>query len=221
MVGYQTMRELVAQALRQRVLSGELAPGVQIYQDKVARDLGVSRQPVREALRQLDVEGYIIIEPHRRVIVKELSREDVEELFVLRSAIEPFAAELAVKHITPATIERMRSELQRMEELQKIGASGNTFLVPDSEFHHALYEMASRQGLFQRIMGLEENSHRYIRTYIDLPGSTMKAIVTHRTILQAAEARDPQTIREAVIAHLQSTVSGILADLDRRALQSV
>ena len=221
LASYRTMQDLVAEAIRRQILAGELAPGAQLNQEKVARSLGVSRQPVREALRQLEVEGYVVIEPHRRVTVKELSREDVEELFVLRSAIEAFAAEIAVKRLTPAAVERMRMALQRMEELERVGAPGDAFLIPDAEFHHALYEATNRQGLLERIISLEENSHRYIRAYIDLTGSRTRAIATHRPILHAAEARDPRAIREAVTAHLQSTVSEVLTELRFAAQESV
>ncbi len=214
---YHTMRELVAEALRQQVLSGELPPGALLQQERLAHALGVSRQPVREALGQLEAEGYVVIEPHRRVLVRELSREDVEELYVLRSAIESFAAELAIKNVTPKAIESMRSALSRMEELDSTEATAEAFLLPDYEFHHTLYEATNRSGLLHRISGLEQNSHRYVRSYMDRPGSRTQAIVTHRPILQATVARDPQALKEAVTAHLESTIRGVLADLDGRA----
>jgi DNA-binding GntR family transcriptional regulator len=217
LTNYRTMQELVVEALRRQILSGELAPSTHLYQEKLAQTLGVSRQPVREALRQLEVEGYVIIEPHRGVLVKELSREDVEELYVLRSAIEAFAAGLAIDRMTTATLAHMRDNLRRMQHLHKEGAPGQEFLVPDSEFHHALYEAAGRAGLLRRIVDLEDNSHRYVRAYIDLPGSQAKAIATHRTILQAAEANDREALPNSVIKHLESTVSGVLSELDRRA----
>jgi DNA-binding GntR family transcriptional regulator len=218
---YRTMEELVVEALRQQILSGELAPGTHLYQEKLATSLGVSRQPVREALRQLEVEGYVTFEPHRGVVVKQLSRDDVEELYVLRSAIEPFAAVLAIGKTTPATLQRMRTALRRMVELQKAGAPGHEFLVPDSEFHHALYEATARKSLLRRILELQENSHRYVRAYIELPGSKSRAIATHRTILRAVESGDPDATRDAVMAHLESTVSGVLSDLDGQAAAGI
>jgi DNA-binding GntR family transcriptional regulator len=211
------MQGLVVEALRQQILSGELAPGIHLYQEKLASGLGVSRQPVREALRQLEVQGYVSFEPHRGVIVKELSRDDVEELYVLRSAIEEFAAKLAVSKTSAATLRRMRTAQRRMVELEKAGAPGPEFLLPDAQFHHAFYESTGRKGLIRRILDLEDNSHRYVREYIDLPGSRVRAIATHRKILRAVESGDPTATARAVVDHLESTVSGVLRALDQQA----
>jgi DNA-binding GntR family transcriptional regulator len=216
LTSYRTMQELVVEALRRQILSGDLAPGTHLYQEKLAQTLGVSRQPVREALRQLEVEGYVVIEPHRGVLVKELSRDDVEELYVLRSAIEGFAAGLAAERMRPEVIDRMRTELRRMEDLHAAGAPGHEFLVPDSLFHDAFYEVCGRPGLIRRLTELAENSHRYVRAYISLPGSQTKAIATHRQILRALESGDAAATRAAVVRHLESTVAGVLAELDRR-----
>jgi len=219
LLSYRTMQELVAEALRRQILSGELPPGAHLQQERIAQSLGVSRQPVREALRQLEVEGYLTIEPHRRVTVRKLSREDVEELFVLRSAIEAFAAEVAVTRMTATDLARMRAHLRRMEALQKADAPGDAFLEADTEFHHTLYEAAGRHGLLQRIIGLEQNSHRYIRAYFETAGSRATAVLTHRPILRAVATRDRPALRSAVISHLQSTVSGVLAGLDLETAQ--
>jgi len=111
---YRTLQNIVTDNLRSAILSGQLGPGDRLQHDDIARQFGVSRMPVREALRVLHSEGLVELRPHRGAVVVDLRPEDVAEIFEIRAMLEAQAAELAAPNLTDATIERMRGLLAEM-----------------------------------------------------------------------------------------------------------
>ena len=114
---YRTLQNIVTDNLRSAILSGQLGPGDRLQHDDIARQLGVSRMPVREALRVLHSEGLVELRPHRGAVVVDLRPEEVAEIFEIRAMLEARAAELAAPNVTHATIERMREILAEMERV--------------------------------------------------------------------------------------------------------
>lgn len=111
---YRTLQNIVTDNLRSAILSGQLGPGDRLQHDDIARQFGVSRMPVREALRVLHSEGLVELRPHRGAVVVDLRPEDVAEIFEIRAMLEAQAAELAAPNLTDATVERMRGLLAEM-----------------------------------------------------------------------------------------------------------
>ena len=136
---YQPLREVVCETLRDAVRRGILQPGERLMEIQLAEDLGVSRTPVREAIRKLEMEGYVIMMPRRGTYVADLSIRDINEVFEIRTSLESLASGLAAERIDEDELEK----LQRL--LVEIGAyikSGDmeSIVRTDTEFHDLLYQ---------------------------------------------------------------------------------
>ncbi|MEV4754971.1 GntR family transcriptional regulator [Micromonospora sp. NPDC049559] len=140
------LRDLVTQDLRRRILVGEFVPGERLVEDRLAELLGVSRNPVREAIRVLSAEGFVEVTPRRGAAVSRLSAEEAEELFDVRMALEGLAARLAARKQSPAAIQKLRDLLARSRAAVE---GGDLLTVADlnTEFHTAVAEAAGNAYL--------------------------------------------------------------------------
>jgi DNA-binding GntR family transcriptional regulator len=140
------LRDLVARELRRRILIGELAPGERLVEDRLAELLGVSRNPVREAIRVLSTEGFIEVTPRRGAAVSRISGEEAEELFDVRMALEGLAARLAARKRSPVAVERLRALLARSRSAVE---AGDLVGVADmnTDFHVAVAEASGNAYL--------------------------------------------------------------------------
>lgn len=185
-----TVAESVAARLRQAILTGQLPPGTPLRLSQVATRMGVSVMPIREAIRMLEAERLVTIEPHRGALVSTLSIEDVEELYAVRSALESLAAKHGTRNIAPRDLKQMRAEFDGMLAAAEKG-DPTAFLAHDRKFHGRLYAAAKRPGLVARIDELLENGRRIVDPYVYRPWYPLKvAAEAHRAILEAVERRD-------------------------------
>lgn len=189
---------MVADVLREAILRGILVAGQQLRQDEIARELGVSHIPVREALRQLEAEGLVRLRPYRGFEVSELSPEEVEELYEIRIPLECQALRLALPHLTD-------EDLARAERiLDAIDAEGDpsAWSELNTEFHAVLYAPSRRQRLLNLIRTLRTNVDRYLRLYISVMQRKQYSQREHRKILEAVRRRDAAGAVAALEEHL-------------------
>ncbi|MPZ27489.1 MAG: FCD domain-containing protein [Micromonosporaceae bacterium] len=167
--GHRPLRDKVVEELRRRIVDGAYAPGDRLTEDRLAEAFGVSRNPVREAIRVLEAEGFVVAQPRRSAVVATLSTEDVRDLFDVRLALEPLAARLAAERAGPAAAEALReittaaeaaataAQLDRVSELNTqfhatvCGYSGNVLLRSMSEKLHARLQWVYRQSAADRV----------------------------------------------------------------------
>ena len=213
-VHYQTMPQIVLVELRKAILEGTLQPGQRLRQDDIASSLGVSRIPVREALRQLEAEGFVVTVPHRGTVVAGLSAEDIEEIYLMRVALEGLAARLAAVKIGPRELTEMH-ELHLQIERASQSPDLQEFLRLDRSFHATHYSSALRPRLWQRISSLRDASERYICTYVALPGRIEKSLEHHRRLLEACERRDGDLAAKLVVEDLERTAAALISYIDR------
>ncbi len=143
---HQPLRSLVSDELRRLVVTGELAPGSRIVEDRLAERLGVSRNPVREALQALAAEGFVEILPRRGAIVAQITPEQAEDLFDVRTALEPLAARLAARRTGAAGVERLREVLARAREATDAGEL-DLLAACNTEFHSAVVDLSGNDYL--------------------------------------------------------------------------
>jgi DNA-binding GntR family transcriptional regulator len=166
--GHRPLRDKVVEELRRRIVNGDYAPGDRLTEDRLAEAFGVSRNPVREAIRVLEAEGFVVAQPRRGAVVAELSAHDVQDLFDVRLALEPLAARLAAQRAGPAAAAALREimsaaetataarQLDRVAELNTefhatVGVfSGNVLLRSMSETLHARLQWVYRQSAADR-----------------------------------------------------------------------
>ena len=145
-VTHKPLRSLVCEELRRLVISGELAPGTRIVEDRLATRLGVSRNPVREALQTLAGEGFVELLPRRGAVVARITPEQAEDLFDVRGALEPLAARLAARHADGQGVERLRDVLDRAR--QATDAQELDLLAAyNTEFHSLVVELSGNDYL--------------------------------------------------------------------------
>ncbi len=202
-----TIQQAVADAVRTRVISGQLPAGTRIDQDALAAEFSVSRMPVREALRQLGAEGFVTIVPHRGAIVTALSPAEVEEIYEIRAALEGVAARHASQTLTADDLERLRKVLAAIRNEKQI----DTWVALNAEFHNAINQASMRPRLLELIQRFREQSQPYIRLYVQRLHKSTQARKEHRAILEALADRDADRAEAAVRAHLVGTGRSVAA----------
>ena len=201
--------DAIARELRREILEGELAPGFKLRQEELARRFGISRTPVRDALRRLEAEGLVTIRSSRHATVPTLDLDEFIEVYQIRETLESLAARLAAPRMTEEILERIEQILGAMEEASRRGDVGSWVRL-DYRFHHALLEPGRNKRLLRLVEGFWNSTHHFRRAYCRLPRRVQGAEKMHRRLLEAARARDEEMLGLLTRAHIQDSLRGIL-----------
>ena len=185
----QTLAGMTLEAIRERILSGAYPEGEPLRQDAIADELGVSRIPIREALRQLEAEGLVVFNPHRGAIVSSLSLDEIDEVFSLRADIETGLLRRAIPRLANEHLVRAGEVLARYEHALRVHdvlAYGEL----NWQFHSTLYDPAGRPVTLGIVRRLHHQSDRYLRMQLALTHGEHRANEEHRAILDAARRHD-------------------------------
>ena len=200
---YLPLRDVVFNTLRQAILKGELEPGERLMEIQLADRLGVSRTPIREAIRKLELEGLVLMIPRKGAEVAKISEKSLRDVLEVRRSLEELAAELACQ--------RMDAEaLKDLEDAQKafIQAveSGETMTMAeaDEHFHDVIYMGTGNTRLVQILNNLREQMYRYRLEYIKDAEKRQILLVEHESILRAIRSRHVAEAKEAVRAHIDN-----------------
>lgn len=207
-----TAQQAVLAEMRRAILEGDLAPGEQIVQNAIANELGVSRLPVREALRILEGEGQLVYKPHLGYYVADFSLEELLEVQRIRELLEPEAVTAAVPRLTDADTDRMRAAY---EEMEAAGAADDIAAMnaAHTEFHFALLEASAMPRLTRVLRQLWTSCETYRAVYHGNESLREAAQQEHRRILEAAEQRDADLLVELLHRHRQRTVTRLAGPL--------
>ena len=215
----QTISGMTVEALRERILRGDFPEGEPLRQDALADELGVSRIPVREALRQLEAEGLVTFSPHRGAVVSSLSLDEIDELFELRAEIECDLLRRAIPVATQEDFDRAREVLD--EFLDALRAGESTRWGPlNWHFHAALYAPARRKFTMNVLQKLHQHSDRYFRMQVLLARGGAKADDEHRAIAAAVCARDTETAIHLMREHILGAGHSVRALLQEQRGQT-
>jgi DNA-binding GntR family transcriptional regulator len=196
-IGYRTIGDLAYAQLRERILSGALVPGERIDQDAEARRLDASRMPVREAIRRLESEGLVEVIRHHGAVVRPLSVEDLDDLYVLRISLEGVAGRFGTEKLTDDGLAQMRSLLPAMEEIV-MREDAQAWLESDWQFHSTLYEAAGHRRLLNIILTLREEVGRYRRIALAEREELEISLKGHREILAACARKDGREVEREI-----------------------
>lgn len=198
-----SLSQLAAEAVRAMILTGELQPGDRVVENQLTRQLGVSRPPLREALRVLEQEGLLVQQPRRGVIVTPITLHDVYEIFTLRDHLERMAVELGLPVRSPERLDRCRAALR---DLERAAAAGDAAGVNEQgfNFHLAIVGLAGHRRLEEsyRSLSLQMRlcmgmNQRARRDREDLRGNVLR----HRALLEAVEGGDRDEIGYVLANH--------------------
>lgn len=213
---YRTTQEMVTGALRKGILSGALEGGQALRQRDLAKEFGVSRIPVREALRQLEGEGLVIFSPYRGATVSDLSYEEVGEICKIKRALETLALREAVPNYGEEDL-HLAGEILDQADSEERGAE---YAELSRRFHAALYAPAGLPRLLTVLQPLDVTFDRYVRLYLEVMHTKERAQEEHRRILNFCEERDVEGAVRALDDHITGTVDRIQAYLEKERAQS-
>ena len=207
--GAELSTEVVHARLRDDILRGEFDPRTPISQVQLAARLGVSRTPLREALRMLQREGLIDSEPNRRVRVAPLSVADLEQLYALRVMVEPLAVRLSVPLMSGADLDAIGTALEAMDARAKL-RDLDAWERAHRSYHELLRAHAGER--FVRLAGdLSDHTERYRRVYMGEPRAWTAAAEEHRAVAQACMAREGALAASQLARHLARTALSLMA----------
>ena len=203
-MAFSTMSEIVLDELREDILSGRLKPGAKLDQNKLKDRFGISVIPLREAFKRLQSEGYVDIAPHRGVRVRPLSREEIEDLYLIRAEVEVLAARLALDNLAESDIAELKDLFKQMTGLTHAGEYAE-LLKLNRKFHYTIYRACRRDFLLQLLDDLWMRSSRYRNLVTVKPGRARSALREHKAMLAACIARDKDSLARAIRTNVGET----------------
>jgi DNA-binding GntR family transcriptional regulator len=208
----QTVASMTLDAIRDGILHGNYAEGEPLRQDALAEELGVSRIPIREALRQLEAEGLVSFSPHRGAIVSSLSLDAIEEVFELRSTIEPDLLRRAMPRLTTYQLDQADDVLDRYAQALRTGDLSQWGEL-NWQFHSTLYAASERPVTLGIVQRLHQQSDRYLRMQLALTHGETRANDEHRAIAAAARAGDAKKASALMRDHIAGAGRSLLVFL--------
>lgn len=194
--------KMVAVTLRDEIISGQLAPGSSLGQDQLAERFGLSRMPIREALRLLEADGLVDLSPNRTAKVSALDVADMIDIFEMRVSLESLAIRHAVPLLTDMAI-KAASDLQ--EKVAK--APQREFGDLNAQFHMSLYAPCGRRRLLASIQQLAGHSDRYLRLALTSPAQRRESDQEHEALIEACFQRDAEQAAQIVEMHIEKARS--------------
>jgi len=194
--------EIVYVALREAIIRNQFKSGERLMETELADEMMVSRTPVREAVRKLQSEGYVVMFPRKGTYVTSLSIQDVNDVFEIRGALESMAAAKASERASDEEITEIKKFIEDEAILWDSTDLART-IRSDIQFHSMVYRASKNTKIENLINDLREQTQRLRSSTLSRPGRLRFALEEHRQILAAIEARDPVGARDASIAHVE------------------
>ena len=206
---YLPLRDVVFNTLRQAILRGEMEPGERLMEIQLADKLGVSRTPIREAIRKLELEGLVIMIPRKGAEVAHITEKDMRDVLEVRAALEELAATLACRNVTPERIEELKMANKRFEAAI-ISKDVVAIVDADVNFHDIIYAMTDNQRLIQIINNLREQMYRYRVEYLKEEQTRNLLVSEHEELVKAIREGDVQKAQDISFHHLENQRKAII-----------
>jgi DNA-binding GntR family transcriptional regulator len=207
---YELLSKKVYRILKERIIKGDLAQGSKFLEAKIAKQLGISRTPVREAMRELAAEGFVKISPNQGAVINNISIEDVQEVLQIRAVLEGLAAKLAATKITKGKIKELESFNKNMEEF--INKNDILDFIKESEkFHELILDIYGNSRLIQIRKNLYDQIHRYRSISLNIPGRPKYALEEHKKITEALKQGDSAKADELSKIHIEKVLKNIVS----------
>ena len=214
-----TAQDVVLDALRNEILSGALQPGDQVVQETVAERYGVSRVPVREALRMLEAEGQVVYHPHRGYFVAELSVPDLLEVYRLRELLEAEAIRTAVPRLTDSEVSAIAALLEQVTAASEAG-DVMALTAANRRFHFAIFEESDLPRLTRLLQQLWDATDAYRALYFHHEANRRRVAREHARMMTALRKRDADALERLHDEHRTNSV-GTVRDLLEQRLDTI
>lgn len=205
MDAYLPLRDVVFNTLREAILRGELVPGERLMELQLAAKLGVSRTPIREAIRMLEQEGLAITIPRKGAIVAGMTEKDMQDVLEIREALEELSVQVACDKITAEEIGKLQKNMKNFENSLKSGDL-KKMAQADVEFHDVIYQATHNPKLVNMLNNLREQMYRYRVEYLKNPRNHEQLLREHDAIYKGIVEKDKVTVTDMIRKHISNQV---------------
>lgn len=212
---YLPLRDVVFNTLREAILKGELAPGERLMEIQLADRLGVSRTPIREAIRKLELEGLVLMIPRKGAEVAKISERSLKDVLEVRRSLEELAIELACQRISEEEIQRLDEIQTAFVEAISIG-DAMRIAETDEAYHNTIYQCTGNVRLVQILNNLREQMYRYRLEYIKDADKRQVLLVEHEHILKALRLHHVQEAKAAMRKHIDNQEITVLKNIKEK-----
>lgn len=206
MNSYLPLRDVVFLALRDAILKGEMKPGERLMEMHLANKLGVSRTPIREAIRMLEQEGLAVTIPRKGAQVAKMTEKDLQDVLEIRDSLDELAASMACQRTTKEQLVELRNAMNDFELATKSN-NPKKICEADENFHNVIYKMADNPKLESIVNNLREQMYRYRYEYIKENTTYGQLIEEHAKILDGIERKDAEYVRDIMHIHLENQIA--------------
>ena len=210
---YLPLRDVVFNTLRQAILKGELKPGERLMEIALAERLGVSRTPIREALRKLELEGLVVMIPRRGAQVANITESDLNDVLEVRLALESLAIEKACLSITEDVMEKLSEAESHFEDMIPSGDLVK-LAEADEAFHEIINQASGNVRLNQVLNNLREQMYRYRLEYLKEEEARIQLVKEHGEMIRALRARDTAEAKQIAFCHVENQRRAILRSVN-------
>lgn len=211
---YKPLRDVIFEALREAIIIGELKPGERLMEIQLSEKMGVSRTPVREAIRKLELEGFVDMIPRRGAQVADLSNKQIADVLEVRASLDGLATQLATLRISPDEFDALKTvQAQFRTFVEKENIPGA--IKKDTEFHDIIYTASRNQRLVTMLNNLREQVHRFRVMYIKDIVSLRTLVSEHEEIVNAIETKDINLGIAAAQKHIHNQENSIISAISR------
>lgn len=209
---YKNAREAAFEKIKEAIIKGHFKPGEKLVEQTLAQEMGVSRTPVREAIRRLEAEGFVVSIPRKGVVVSRADKEEIVQLYSIRAELEGLAARWAIENADEDDIRKLDEAISRMEET---AASGDLDGVVQSNalFHDAIAQASKSRILCTLLKTLQDNIQRFRFQSLHLSGRPEAALAEHKEIVAAIKEKKTEEADRLLKEHLQNACAAALAHM--------
>ena len=211
---YLPLRDVVFNTLRQAILKGELEPGERLMEIQLADRLGVSRTPIREAIRKLELEGLVLMIPRKGAEVAKISEKSLRDVLEVRRSLEELAIELACQRMSDSDIEDLELAQNAFREAVTAG-DAMTIAETDEHYHDIIYNGTGNNRLVQILNNLREQMYRYRLEYIKDVSQHVRLIEEHEEIYRCISSRDKDAGARAIKMHIYNQEQSIMNQIQQ------
>ena len=203
------LRDVVFNTLRQAILRGELKPGERLMEIQLANKLGVSRTPIREAIRKLELEGLVLMIPRKGAEVAEITEKNMLDVLEVRRALEELAVKLACERITEEEIQELKDAA---DAFQKILSEKDITKIAEADeaFHDVIFKSTGNDRLIQLLNSLREQMYRYRLEYLKREEYHPQLLEEHQQIIERITSKDQSEAAELIDRHIGNQVDVML-----------
>ena len=215
---YQPLREVIFNTLRDAIIMGELKPGERIMEVHLAEKMGVSRTPVRESIRKLELEGLVTMVPRKGTFVSTLSPKDIMDVLEIRASLDALATSLAAKRIKDTELKELDNvHIQFVNYIEKGNLQG--IIKKDVEFHEIIYRSSRNDRLIQISSSLREQVQRYRVVYLKGYSNTAEILDEHDRIIKAISSGDSKSAAIIAEEHIKNQEKAIISTVNKSKTQ--